>query len=481
MSLSSSHIVPGRREDVWDWHTRPGAVQRLTPPFIPLTPIQQAHSLKDGTTIFSLPAGLRWEARHDLSGYVKGFSFTDVCLNAPIKALSYWRHTHSFLDASTPQAVATKITDDVHTRVPASTLAPMFAYRQQQLIGDLNFAQRIQGLSAAKLTVAITGSSGLIGTALRAQLTTLGHKVIQFVRPDNQPAKIDPATMRIWDPLQPNPDLLHGVDVVVHLAGAPIFGRFTEAHKQSLWQSRITPTQELAKLIAAHDQPITFIAGSSIGYYGHDRTDEVLTETAASGTGFLADLTKQWEAAANLAQAAHTRVVNLRTGIVLSGRGGFLPVLRTLFSAGLGGHLSTGEQGFSWIALDDLTDIIITAALDDALEGPLNATAPTPVTNAQMAQDLGAQLNRPAWFPIPTIGAKAILGSQGTEEFALADQHVIPDVLLKRNHYFRYPTLSAAFAHELGNETLFDAPVQPLSDPTTQPYGTSWLRLPKFF
>ncbi|MDO4760351.1 MAG: TIGR01777 family oxidoreductase [Corynebacterium sp.] len=463
MSLTTSHVVPASRSEVWQWHTRPGAVARLSPPFFPFTPIQQADSLSTGTTVFALPAGLRWVARHDLSGYVKGFKFTDVCVTAPIKALANWRHVHNFLDASSADSgPATTVTDEVFTRLPKATLAPMFAYRQQQLIEDMRAKARFEAISSRRLTVAITGSRGLVGRALSAQLTTLGHEVVPLVRSNPKPGQ------RLWDPARPDVNLLDGIDVLVHLAGEPIFGRFTEAHKKALWDSRVGPTEALAKLVAVSKSCHTFVSASTVGIYGHDRGEVALSEDSELGQGFLADLARNWESATVPAQVEGKRVVNLRTGIIISGRGGILPVLRTLFSTGLGGHFDDGQQWFSWVALDDVTDVIITACLDSSLSGPVNVTAPNPVINKELARTMGQQLRRPARFPIPSIGPKVLLGAQGAAEFALADQRVLPTALLSRGHVFRYEDLSAALAHELGNEKLFDAPATVAGDDSVE-------------
>ena len=479
MSLNTSHIVPARREEVWAWHSRPGAVARLNPPFYPFTPITQTTDLAKGTTVFALPAGLKWEARHDLSGYVKGFRFTDVCVSAPIRALATWRHSHSFMSIEVNGVPATKVTDEVHTRLPQSSLAPMFAYRQQQLIHDMAAMQRFQQFSDRPLTVAITGSRGLVGRALTAQLTTLGHKVIQLVR--TTPKK----RQRRWDPQSPAADLLAGVDVLVHLAGEPIMGRFTDAHKQALWDSRVGPTAKLAELVAKSPQCDTMISASAIGVYSFNRGDEILTESSEAGEGFLAELSQAWEADCEAAVSAGKRVVNLRTGVVMSGRGGMLPLLRTLFSTGLGGQFHDGTAWFSWIALDDLTDIIITAAVNSSLSGPINAVSPNPIHNSEMVRTLGKQLHRPARFPIPNLGPRILLGSQGAEEFVLADQRVLPAALLKRGHVFRYRRFATAVAHELGYERLFDAPevdiaAMPLPEVESESAPSRWWRFPGF-
>ncbi len=271
MSLTTSHVVPAPREQVWEWHTRPGALVRLTPPFLPFIPMKQADKLSDGTTIFGLPAGLKWVSRHDLSNYRRGHRFTDVCINAPVKNLANWRHVHDFADHED----GTLVTDTVTTRLPATTMTSFFAYRQQQLINDFLFLERVAHLQPEKpLTIAMTGSRGLVGRALMAQLGTAGHKVIQLVRRNPKPDQ------RLWDSFSPAPDLLDGIDVLVHLAGEPIFGRFSAGHKQAIRDSRVTPTNRLARLVAESPSVHTMIAASAVGYYGSDRGDEVLTESA---------------------------------------------------------------------------------------------------------------------------------------------------------------------------------------------------------
>ena len=447
MSLTTSHFIPFPREMVWDWHTRKGAIARLTPPFIPLTPIAQAERLSDGTTIFSLPAGLKWVARHDLSGFLNGSRFTDVCLTAPVKALANWRHVHNFVD----QDGGTLITDSVSTRLPASPLTGMFAYRQNQLIEDLKFLDRTSSLfDGSPRTVAITGSRGLVGRALTAQLQTGGHTVVQLVRKEPKEGQ------RYWDPQNPASDLLDGIDVLVHLAGEPIFGRFNEAHKEAIKESRVLPTKYLAELVAESSQCTAMISASAIGIYGHSCGDEILTEQSPAGEDFLAEVCQEWEAATSPASDAGKRVALIRTGVALSGRGGMLPLLKTLFSTGLGGKFGDGTSWFSWIALDDLTDIYYRAIVDEQLAGPVNAVSPTPVSNAEMTKVLATCLHRPAILQIPSLGPKILLGSQGAEELALADQRVEPTALQALNHTFRYTDIGAAIAHELGYEKLAD-------------------------
>ena len=210
-----------------------------------MKPVQQATDLGDGTSLLSLPGGLQWTAQHDLSRYQAGYSFSDVCINAPIRKFAKWRHTHRFAD----HPDGTLITDEVDTRIPAAALTSVFAYRQHQLIQDIAFENRLREaqLGQKPLTIAMTGSRGSVGSALTAQLQTLGHTVIQLVRGTAQSGQ------REWRPHHPRPDLLEGVDVLVHLAGEPIFGRFNDSHKSDIRDSRVGPTENLARLVAATD------------------------------------------------------------------------------------------------------------------------------------------------------------------------------------------------------------------------------------
>lgn len=460
MSFSASHVVPASREQVWEWHTRVGSLSRLLPPFVPMTPLQQADRLSDGTTILGLPAGLRWTARHDLSRYRKGYAFTDVCTNAPMRMLANWRHDHRFED----HPEGTLVTDVVDTRMPKAVLDSMFAYRQQQLIEDTSLINRLKeighvdGLADSssiygaqrRFTIAITGSRGAVGRALSAQLSLAGHEIIQLVR-----GKVKPG-QRLWNPQAPDPDLLDGVDVLVHLAGEPIFGRFNESHKNDIRDSRVGPTRKLAELVAASNTMTTMVSASAIGYYGNDRGEEILTEGSEPGDGFLADVCVEWEQATAPASDAGKRVVNIRTGVVLSGNSGILPLFKALFSTGLGGSFGDGEFWLSWIAADDLTDIYTHAIFDETYAGAVNGVSPNPVLNRGLAHAIGTEMKRPSVIPIPTFGPALLLGKEGAHELALADQRVVPEVLNNHEHHFRYSTIDKALAHELGREPLWE-------------------------
>ena len=412
MSFTTQHVVPAPREEVWQWHTRPGALARLTAPFGFMSPLQQAESLADGTSVLSLPGGLKWVARHDLSRYQPRRSFADVCINAPFRSLANWRHERLFED----HPEGTLITDKVDTRIPTGAVESVFAYRQQQLIEDFRFAQRLGELNAEPRTIAITGTHGTVGAAVAAQLGTLGHTVVPLVR--SSPG----AGERLWRPNIPAKDLLEGIDVLIHLAGEPIFGRFNSAHKEAIRDSRVGPTHLLAQLVA--------------------QTPSVLA----------------MEEACAPAREAGKRVVNLRTGIVQSANAGILPLLRALFSTGLGGTFGKGTMWNSWVAQDDLSDMFVRAALDPESQGAINAVSPQPVLNRDYVDALGALLHRPTFMPIPSIGPALLLGKEGARELALANQKVVPSRLENLGHVFRYPELKPALAHELGGEQLVDAP-----------------------
>lgn len=440
--LTWSSVVAYPRSEVFAWHERPGAVTRLTPPWLPVRVVREATSLADGEAVLGFPLGLRWVARH--SGYEPPERFVDELVSAPLRWGLRWRHVHELRDEGT----RTRITDTVHTNAPPALLRAMFAYRHRQLRADLAAQATARNNGDRPMVVAMTGSSGFIGSALAPFLTTAGHRVIRLVR--GTPSGPDE---RRWDPAAPAEDLLRGVDAVIHLAGASIAGRFTDAHRAAVRDSRIGPTRALAELAGrTADGPSVFVCASAIGYYGPDRGDEVLDESAARGDGFLADVVADWEQAATAAADAGLRVVTVRTGLVQSPRGGTLRLFYPLFSAGLGGRLGDGRTWQSWIGIDDLVDVYHRALYDVALSGPVNAVAPTPVRNAAYTQTLAHVLRRPAALPVPGLGPRLLLGPEGAAELALASQRLYPAALLAHGHRFRHPTLEPALRHVLGRE-----------------------------
>jgi uncharacterized protein len=442
MGLHYTSVVDAPVAEVFAWHERPGALPRLLPPWQPISVGHEAPSLGEGEAVLRLPGGVRWVARH--SGDDPPHRFVDELVSLPLP----WRHTHSFEAVDGP---ATRVIDDVDTPVPGSFLLQTFRYRHTQLADDLAAHRRAAARGAPLLTVAVTGSSGLVGSALCAYLSTGGHRVVRLVRRTARDA-----SERAWEPARPDPRALEGVDAVVHLAGASIAGRFTRAHKRLVRDSRVGPTAALARLLASlPDGPRVLLCASAVGFYGNDRGDEELTETSARGSGFLAELVEAWEAAAQPALGAGVRVVHVRTGIVQSARGASLKLLRPLFSVGLGGPLAPGSQWVSWIGLDDLLDVFGRALTDDELAGPVNAVAPLPVVNSDYAATLAHVLRRPALLQVPALGPRFLLGSEGAQEIVRASQRVVPARLQAIGHAFRHPALEACLRHQLGH---IDAP-----------------------
>lgn len=295
---------------------------------------------------------------------------------------------------------------------------------------------------AERMRVVVSGASGLIGTALCDSLARDGHAVTRLVRREAG------AGESRWDPAEGRIDAaaIEGSDAVVHLAGAGIGDRrWTAAYKREILESRTRSTGVLACAIAgATRRPAVFVSGSAIGWYG-PRGDEPLGETASRGAGFLSDVCAQWEAAA---AGAGVRTVLLRTGIVLSPRGGALAKQLPLFRLGLGGRFGNGRQWQSWIDVDDEVRAI-RHAIDSRLEGPVNLTAPEPVTGAEFARTLARVLRRPALLPIPTFGPRLLLGRELADALLFTGQRVTPDALTRSGFAFSYPTLEASLRHLL--------------------------------
>lgn len=248
-----------------------------------------------------------------------------------------------------------------------------------------------------------------------------------------------------WDlhtPLSPN--AVSGFDAVIHLAGESVVGRWTEEKKKSIRDSRVLGTQNLcAALAKAAPKPKAFICASAIGYYG-DRGDELMREESSSGNGFLPEVCREWEAATRIAAEAGIRTINLRTGLVLSEKGGALQSMLTPFKLGLGGRIGSGRQWWSWIHMDDMVGGIHHAMNSETLSGPVNMTAPKPVRNTEFSKILAGVLGRPAIVPVPPFALKLIFGKRATEEMFLASQRVVPEKLLHTSYRFRYSEFGPA-------------------------------------
>jgi len=294
--------------------------------------------------------------------------------------------------------------------------------------------------------VVVTGSHGLIGSELVAALRAGGHTVTPLVRRAAGPGE---AT---WDPAAGTIDAaaLERHDAVVHLAGVGIGDhRWTPKHKQAVLESRVQGTGLLARTLASLSSPPPVMAsGSAVGYYG-DRGDEELTERSAPGTGFLADVVQRWEAATAPAADAGIRVAVLRSGVVMSAKGGSLKKQLLPFKAGIGGRIGSGRQYLSWISMTDHVAATRHVLATDSLRGPVNLAAP-PVTNAEFTAALGRVLRRPTVMPVPTVALNVLFGPQMVSEMMLVSQRVLPAALEASGFRFRFPEIEPALRHELG-------------------------------
>ena len=295
------------------------------------------------------------------------------------------------------------------------------------------------------MNVLMSGATGLLGTALIPELGARGHRVTRLTRSPRSAHDVN------WDPEAGKLDgALTGTEAVIHLAGESIAeGRWTPEKKRRIIESRRKGTRLLAESIAALPAPPSVMVSTSAdGYYG-DRDNELLTEESRPGSGFLAEVCREWEAAADPAREAGIRVVHPRTGIVLTPKGGALGRTLPIFKLGAGGKVGSGGQYWSWVALDDVVGSFVYALENKAVSGPANVCSPNPVTNAEYTRVLGRVLNRPTVFPVPATAARVALGGVA-DELLLASKRMVPARLEEAGYEFRYPHLEGALRHLLG-------------------------------
>jgi uncharacterized protein (TIGR01777 family) len=455
-TVSRTSPIAASPDAVFAWHARPGALERLTPPWKSVEIEERAGGLEDGAR-FTLrikhgPLTLRWVALH--RDTVPGRQFVDEQVEGPF---AHWIHTHRM---DPDEGGGCQMTDRIEYAPPFGLLGAaagqwylvpeierMLGYRHAVLRQDLAAHGRFADHPA--LRVAVTGAHGLIGSALLPFLTTGGHSTVRLVRTRPGPDDV------LWEPTSGRVDAeaLSGVDAVVHLAAESIAaGRWTEPQKRRIRQSRVVGTRKLCETLTRMEPPPqTLISASAIGFYG-DRGDELLREDSSPGTGFLPDLAGEWEAATEPARAEGIRVVQLRLGVVLSPRGGALRTLLPPFRLGLGGRLGPGSQWMSWISIDDAIGAIHHALLSDSMEGPVNVVAPEAVTNREFTETLGHVLGRPTLFPVPGSLLRIALGEMA-DEALLASARVVPTRLQQAGYHFRHPSLAMALSHVLGKTT----------------------------
>ena len=443
-------------EEAFRWHARPGAFERLNPSWDPAVVESRSGGIEDDGAQVVLRVGplrQRWVAEHH--GAVVGREFHDRQVSGPF---ALWEHAHRVIpegpDACTLEdrieyaLPAGAAGDLVAGRAVRALLDRMFAYRHRVTADDL--AAHAACREGRPMKVAITGASGLIGGALVPFLTSGGHEVVRLVR--RAPRSKDETR---WDPDAGEIDAaaLEGTDAVVHLAGENIAGgRWTEARKARLRSSRVGPTALLARTLAGlTKKPKVLVSASAIGYYGN-RGDEWVTEKDAPADDFLGRLSVEWEAAAEPAREAGIRVVHPRFGVVLSPAGGALGKMLLPFKAGLGGVVGPGTQYMSWIAIDDVLGVVHHLLDRAGLEGPVNATAPEPVTNAVFTKTLGRVLGRPTVAPVPAFALRLALGEMA-DAALLSSTRVRPERLQASGYRFRFPDLEGALRHVLGKTT----------------------------
>ena len=454
VTFSRTAQLPVAADEAFAWHARPGAFERLVPPWEDVTVLHSSGGIESGARVELLtkvgPFRSRWDCEH--RDCKPGREFNDVQLDGPFAS---WHHRHGFnpVDDETCE-----LQDEIRYALPGGAIGRMlgggfvqgklqrvFDYRHATTVADL--ALHNQYREAPSMKIAVTGATGMVGSAFAALASTGGHEVVRLVRRE---AATDDEIQ--WDPEQGtiDADRLAGVDAVVHLAGDNISeGRWTEAKKKRIRSSRVEGTRLIAETLAKLDtKPRVLVAASAIGFYGN-RGDEPLDESAQVGEGFLADVCREWEAATQPAVDVGMRVVNLRIGVVLSPRGGAVAKMLTPFKLGLGGCIGNGQQYMSWISLDDVIATIHHALMTESLSGPVNAVAPGAVTNREFTKTFGKVLKRPTILPMPAFAAKLAFGEMA-DDLLLSSTHVLPNKLSESGYKFRHPQLEQALRHVLG-------------------------------
>jgi hypothetical protein len=454
-TFTKQMALPVSCEEAFHWHERSGALDRLMPPWESVTLLQRGEDIDVGTQVVLKhrigPFPIKWVAEH--TEYVPGRLFRDVQRSGPF---SKWDHLHRFEIDEADGSAQPVLIDEVDYALPMGPigrllagrfvrdkLETMFAFRHRVTLQDL-LLHKI--CSPTPLHFAVTGSSGLVGSALCALLTTGGHQVTRMVRGEAQndgECFWDPSGQAAWG----FPD---ETDVVIHLGGKNIAsGRWTDSRKREMLESRVRGTTVLSeKLSESRSKPKTLIVASAIGYYG-DRGDQWLDEGSTKGDGFLSGLVQDWEASTALAEDAGIRVVHARLGIVLSTKGGALQKMLTPFRLGGGGRVGNGQQYWSWISLNDAISAMLYLATNTDVSGPVNLVSPDVVTNGEFTAILAGVLRRPALLPAPAFLLRTVLGEMA-DELLLASARVRPDVLTAQNYAFRDRELEQTLRWELG-------------------------------
>jgi uncharacterized protein (TIGR01777 family) len=454
--------MPVPADELYAWHGRPLAFQRLQPPWEHIDITSTSGSFgTDGyrvefRTSFLGPIKGTWVA--DAYDFQPGQHFQDRQVHGPF---AYWNHRHNFIPDG---PVGSILEDSIEYRLPLGMmgrlfgagmvrrkLQSVFAYRHALTASDLKRHSLYR--DRPRLTIAVTGSRGLVGSELVPFLTTGGHRVVRLVSGKGSPRHDDGTKWVSWEPsARLDPQVLDGVDAVIHLAGDNVAeGRWTAAKKKRIEDSRTIPTRHLAEAIAAlpaDRRPRTFVCASAVGFYGN-RGDEPLTEASAPGSGFFPHVCKLWEEAAAPARDAGVRTSHLRIGVVLTPRGAALGKQLLAFESGAGAVLGSGRQWTSWITIGDLVGALHHCLMNGNVTGPVNGTAPHPVTNKEFTKTLGKVLHRPAvlWLPAPAL---RLMFGELADDALLASMKVLPNRLLETGFAFDHSELLPALDFLLG-------------------------------
>ncbi len=438
---------------LFDWHAREGAIQRLTPPWAPMKLVsRKGRGIDEGVEvafdmkIMGFPC--RWEAEH--VAYEKNVGFKDVQRRGPFGA---WEHSHCFRSDGDNRSV---MEDRIRFRLPFGFLSlPFYGYAKKELKRMFAYRHRVLKLDLEQYAdkgprqrILVSGASGTIGSILVPFLRTCGHRVLRLVR-TQAPLNEDEI---YWDPYKGELDLETAgpIDAVINLNGVDISrGKWTPEQRKRIADSRVKTTALLVeKMRELATPPACFMSSSAIGYYG-EGGDSCLTETDTKGDSFISEICHEWERASLLAQEAGIRTVQLRIGVVLTPAGGALERMLPPFLCGCGTRLSHGGQYMSWISMDDTLGGILHILNTTDIQGPVNLTAPEPVTNKTFTRELGQVLSRPVPFVMPAWVARLLWGQMG-EETLLTSARVMPDKLLAHGFAFQHTRVKPALEHLLG-------------------------------
>ena len=440
-------------ERVFDWHAQDGAIARLTPPWAPLKLISRSGSgIEKGVTVvfkislFKLP--MRWEAVH--IDYQHHDYFKDRQIKGPF---GRWEHTHRFIPSGQN---ATIMEDRIDFRLPFGVLSrPFYGLAQKELDRMFRYRHRVLKhdmespiQNSTPKRILISGASGTIGSSLVPFLKTCGHHVICLVRKEGP---LRPHEL-FWDPDKGILDLksVEPIDAVINLNGRDISrGCWTPKQKKRIISSRVCPTRLLSEKMAALDhKPEVFLSSSAIGYYGEGQ-DTVLTEKSGEGDCFISNVCRRWEDASQAARDAGIRTLTLRIGIVLSPAGGALARMQLPFSLGCGVRLAKGRQYMSWISMDDFLSALLFLIETPSINGPVNLTAPEPVTNAVFSNTLAAVFSKKVLLSMPASLVHLIWGQMGHETL-LTSARVLPSKLIQAGFNFQHKSLKPALKDLLG-------------------------------